>query len=230
MNVTHENMKDKPYMVKPGNYVLLTVTDFGIGMDKKTMERIFEPFFTTKGLGKGTGLGLASVYGIIKAHGGYIDVNSDKGRGTTFSVYLPASERKVEKYAKSADQIVEGQGAILVVDDEDTVLDVGTQLLNALGYEVLAAGSGKEAIEVYNANIDKIDMVILDMIMPGMGGGETFDKLKKINSGLKVLLSSGYSRDGQADEILTRGCSGFIQKPFNMKQLSQRVSEILDMT
>jgi len=228
MNVTHENMKDKPYMVKPGNYVLLTVADSGTGMDKKTMERIFEPFFTTKGLGKGTGLGLASVYGIIKAHGGYIDVNSDKGRGTTFSIYLPASEREVEKYAKGTDQIVEGEGAILVVDDEDAVLDVGTQLLNALGYEVLAAGSGKEAIEVYNANIDKIDMVILDMVMPGMGGGETFDRLKKINSGLKVLLSSGYSIDGQADEILTRGCNGFIQKPFNMKLLSQRVSEILD--
>ena len=228
MNVTHKDMKNKLYKAKPGNYVLLTVRDTGTGMDKKTMKRIFDPFFTTKGLAKGTGLGLASVYGIVKAHGGYIDVDSKKGHGTTFSIYLPGSERKVEKPVKSAKRITEGTGIILLVDDEEMVLDVGVQLLKTLGYTVLEAKGGKEAVEIYKANKDKIDMVILDMIMPGVGGGEAYDRMKEINPTIKVLLSSGYSIDGQATEILERGCDGFIQKPFNMKQLSRSIREILD--
>ena len=228
MNVTHKDMKNKPYKAKPGNYVLLTVRDTGTGMEKKTMKRIFDPFFTTKGLAKGTGLGLASVYGIVKAHGGYIDVDSKKGHGTTFSIYLPGSERKVEKPVKSAKRITEGTGIILLVDDEEMVLDVGVQLLKTLGYTVLEAKGGKEAVEIYKANKDKIDMVILDMIMPGVGGGEAYDRMKEINPNIKVLLSSGYSINGQATEILERGCDGFIQKPFNMKQLSRSIREILD--
>ncbi len=228
MNVTHNDMKGKPYKAKPGNYVLLTVADTGVGMDKKTMERIFDPFFTTKGLAKGTGLGLASVYGIVKAHGGYIDVESEKGHGTTLYVCLPASERKVEEAVKSAEQIIEGSGTILLVDDEEMVLDVSVQLLKALGYTVLEAKGGREAVEVYRENKDKIDMVLLDMIMPDMGGGEAYDLMKEINPEIKVLLSSGYSIDGQATEILERGCDGFIQKPFNMKELSKCIREILD--
>lgn len=227
-NVTDKDMKDKPYKAKPGNYVLLTVTDTGVGMDKKTMERIFDPFFTTKGLAKGTGLGLASVYGTVKAHAGYIDVESKKGHRATFSIYLPASERRVEKLVKSAEKLIEGTGTILLVDDEELVLDVGVQLLKALGYTVLEAKGGREAVEIYRENKDRIDMVLLDMVMPGMGGGETYDRVKEINPNVKVLLSSGYSIDGQAEEILKRGCSGFIQKPFNMKELSRSVREILD--
>ena len=228
MNVTHEDMGGKPYKVKPGDYVLLTVRDTGAGMEKKTRKRIFDPFFTTKGLGKGTGLGLASVYGIVKAHGGYIDVESEKGHGTTFYVYLPASERTVEEAAKSAEQVIEGRGTILLVDDEEMVLDVGVQLLKNLGYTVLEAKGGIEAVEIYRENRDKIDMVLLDMIMSDMGGGETYDLMKDINPNVKVLLSSGYSIDGQATEILERGCDSFIQKPFSMKQLSGSIREILD--
>jgi len=227
-NITHNDMKGKPYKAKPGNYVLLTVTDTGVGMGKKTMERVFDPFFTTKGLAEGTGLGLASVYGIIKAHGGYIDVESKKGQGTTFSIYLPASERKVEKAFKSAAEIIEGTGTILLVDDEEMVLDVGVQLLKALGYTVLEAKGGREAVEIYRENKDKIDMVLLDMIMPDMGGGEAYDRMKEINPDIKVLLSSGYSIDGQATEIIDRGCDRFIQKPFDMKQLSRSIRETLD--
>jgi len=221
-------MKGKPYKVKPGNQVLLTVRDTGVGMDKKTRERIFDPFFTTKGMGRGTGLGLASVYGIVKAHGGHTDVGSKKGHGTTLSIYLPASENKVVEEREIPAEIFRGKGTILLVDDEDMVLDVGEEMLETLGYKVLLARSGKEAIRLYKASKKKIDMVVLDMIMPDMGGGETYDRMKEINPDIKVLLSSGYSIEGRATEILERGCDSFIQKPFNMRQLSQKIREILD--
>ena len=227
-NVTHKDMTGKLYKPKPGNYALLIVTDSGVGMDKKTMGHIFEPFFTTKGLGKGTGLGLASVYGIVKAHGGYIDVESEKGHGTSFKIYLRASDKKATKEKRAAPQILGGKETVLLVDDEDIVLDVGTQMLEKMGYKVLVAKSGKETIDIYKANKHKIDMVVLDMIMPEMSGGKTYDRIKQIDPNVKVLLSSGYSREGKATEILARGCNGFIQKPFNMKELSRRVREILD--
>jgi len=228
-NVTHKDMTGKPYEAKPGNYVLLTVRDTGIGMDKKTMEKIFDPFFTTKGMARGSGLGLASVYGIVKAHGGYIDVESKKGHGTTFTIYLPASSEKIAIKEKELPQkLLKGKETILLVDDEDTIIDVGEEMLKTLGYKVLIARGGKEAIKLYRKNKDKIDMVLLDMVMPEMGGGETYDRMKGINPHIKVLLSSGYSIDGQATEILKRGCDGFIQKPFDVHELSQRIRKILD--
>ena len=226
MNTTHEDMKGKPYDPKPGNYVLLMVTDTGTGMDQKTMERIFDPFFTTKE--RGTGLGLATAYGIIKDHGGYVDVESKKGHGTTFSLYLPASQKRVEEVVKTGDQLVKETGTVLLVDDEDVILEVGKDLLEAMGYRVLLARDGKEAIEVYGKNQDEIDIVLLDMVMPTMGGGEAYDRMKEINPDVKVLLSSGYSIDGKATEILKRGCNGFIQKPFNMNELAEKIREILD--
>lgn len=226
-NVTHMNMAGKQYNPRPGNYVLLTVTDSGMGMDKKTMEHIFEPFFTTKGVGKGTGLGLASVYGIIKAHDGYIDVDSDKGHGTTFKVYLPVSNRKVTGKAELAQEPIRGSETVLLVDDEEMVIDVGRQMLEKMGYTALVARSGKESVEIYQTHKDAIHIVILDMIMPEMSGGETYDQIKKINAHVKVLLSSGYSKDRRATQILGRGCNGFIQKPYTMKRLSLRIREIL---
>jgi PAS domain S-box-containing protein len=226
-NGTHKDMNGRLYKPKPGNYVQLTVTDTGTGMDKKTQKRIFDPFFTTKEMGRGTGLGLASVYGIVKGHGGYIDVKSQKGHGTTFSIFLPASSRKIHKSIEPSSQPINGTGTILLVDDEEMVLGVGVKMLENLGYTALEAKGGREAIEVYNKNKDKVDMVILDMIMPDMGGGEAYDRMKEINSNVKVLLSSGYSLDGQASEILRKGCDAFIQKPFTVKELSGRISEIL---
>jgi len=228
MNVTDKDITGKPYEAKPGKYVLVSVTDTGVGMDKKTIERIFDPFFTAKGLAKGTGLGLASVYGIIKAHGGYIDVDSEKAKGTTFSIYLPATEKEVREEKKFLGELLKGKGTVLLVDDEDMVLDAAEQMLRKLGYEVLLTEGGREALELYKKNQDRIDMVLLDMVMPGMGGGEAYDRMKEINPKVKVLLSSGYSIDGQAEEILQRGCNAFIQKPFNLEQLSQRTREILD--
>ncbi|MEW6328179.1 MAG: PAS domain S-box protein [Thermodesulfobacteriota bacterium] len=229
-NITHEDIKSIVYEARPGNYVLLTVTDTGIGMDKETQERIFEPFFTTKEMGRGTGLGLASVYGIIKAHGGYIDVKSTKGQATTFSIYLPATEKRPQEAIKTTEQFIKkGTGTILLVDDEDAIREVGQELLTAMGYRILVARDGKEAVEVYRKNWQGIDLVLLDMIMPNMGGGEAYDRMREINPDIKVLLSSGYSVDGEPGEILKRGCHGFIQKPFKVSELSRKIEEILQM-
>lgn len=227
-NVTVDEGYVKPYEVIPGRYVKISVTDTGVGMDEATREKIFDPFFTTQEVGTGTGLGLASVYGIVKNHGGFINVYSEKGEGTTFNIYLPASEKEVVEEKKPTGEAVKGEGTILLVDDEEMITDVGELLLEKLGYRVLTARSGQEAIDVYGKKMDDIDLVILDMIMPGMGGGETFDRLKEINPDIKVLLSSGYSINGQAREILDRGCNGFIQKPFSMNEISQIIREHLD--
>ena len=228
INVTDKDITGKLYEVQPGNYVFLSVRDTGGGMDKETRERIFEPFFTTKGLASATGLGMPSAYGTIKGHGGYIDVDSEKGKGTTFNIYLPATEKMIEEKKVLSDELVTGKGTVLLVDDEEMVLEAGEVLLNHLGYEVLLAENGREALELYKKNQDKIDLVLLDMVMPVMGGGEAFDRMKEINTNVKVLLSSGYSLEGEAKEILKRGCDAFIQKPFKMEQLSQKLREILD--
>lgn len=221
----------RPYRVAPGNYVKITVTDTGVGMDPATRQRIFDPFFTTRKVGSGTGLGLASTYGVIKNHGGIIEVNSKKGEGTTFTIYLPATGKEAMEtgaQGKGRDEVVRGIETVLLVDDEDPVADVGAQMLEKMGYAVFVARAGKEALEIYGSNRDRIDIVILDMIMPHMGGGDVYDRLKEINPEIRVLLSSGYSIDGQATEILNRGCNGFIQKPFDLKDLSERIREVLD--
>ena len=212
----------------------MTVTDTGIGMDKKIQERIFDPFFTTKEMGRGTGFGLASVYGIIKGHNGYIDVESGKGEGTTFSIYLPVSEKNVKNAVNfpnivvKADRIVKETEAVLLVDDEEIVLEVGRDLLETMGYRVFSARDGYEALEIYKKNKEEINLVILDMVMPDMSGGKVFDELKKIDSDIKILLSSGYSLDDQISEILRRGCNGFIQKPFSLSELDIKIKEILE--
>ncbi len=227
-NVTHKEMRGTPYTPKPGKYIMIKVKDNGTGMDQKTITRIFQPFFTTKEMGVGSGLGLASVYGIVKGHGGYIDVESEKGHGSVFSIYIPSSEVLIQKDPIVNEHIEEGDETILLVDDEEMIIDVGVQLLEKLGYTLLEARGGREAIQVYQENKNNIDMVILDMIMPDMGGSEVYDKIKTINPEAKVLLSSGYSVDGQATEILKRGCNGFIQKPFNIKSLSRKIREVLN--
>lgn len=226
-NVSHLNIKSNQYNPRPGNYVELTISDSGIGMDRPTLEHIFDPFFTTKEMGRGTGLGLASVYGIIKSHDGYIDVESEKGQGTTFTIFFPATLKALEEPAEAVAELIRGSGTLLVVDDEDLVLDVAANMLEKLGYTALTAQNGTEAVEIFEAHKDEIKMVVLDIIMPGMGGGEVFDKIKTINPDVKVLLSSGYSVDGQAIELLERGCNGFMQKPFTMEELSGKVEQIL---
>jgi PAS domain S-box-containing protein len=212
---------------KPGRYVKITVADTGIGMDQKIKSRIFEPFFTTKQMGRGTGLGLATVYGIVRGHAGMIFVDSEPGRGATFSVYLPASEKDVAREDVVVRETVRGKETILLVDDEAMILSVSKEILSSLGYRVYVAGSGQEAVAIYMEKKGEIDMVILDMIMPGLSGGETFDRLHEIDGAVKVLLSSGYSMGDETQKIMDRGCRGFLQKPFVIAQMSEKIREVL---
>ena len=227
-NVTHLNIKSNQYKPRPGDYVQLTISDSGIGIDQHTLEHIFDPFFTTKEMGRGTGLGLASVYGIIKSHDGYIEVTSERGLGTTFTIFLPASLKAIDGQADTAAELIRGSGTLLVVDDEELVLNVAANMLEKLGYTALKAQNGSEAVAIFEANKDKVKMVVLDIIMPDMGGSDVYDKIKGINPDVKVLLASGYSVDGQAIELLERGCDGFMQKPFTMEELSGKVEQILN--
>jgi len=227
-NLTIDKERFTPYRVKAGDYVKISVIDTGIGMDEKTQRRVFDPFFTTRDMGRGTGLGLASVYGIIKNHEGFINVESQKNRGTQLEFFLPASRKPAPPKQLAVEKLSRGQGTVLLVDDEEMIIDVGKRMLDKLGYETLTAMNGTEALEIYKTRGNDISLVILDMVMPKVSGGETFDRLKQINPTIKVILCSGYSIDGQATEILERGCSAFIQKPFNLKTLSQHIRAVLN--
>jgi signal transduction histidine kinase/CheY-like chemotaxis protein len=231
LETDHVNLDEtyvKQFSVIPGRYVKVSVTDTGVGMDEKTQQRIFEPFFTTKEMGRGTGLGLASAYGIIKGHRGIINVYSEKGHGTTFNIYLPTTEREVRDERIVSKTLPKGHEAILLVDDEEVVIAVTEEILKSLGYHVLTARSGHEAIEKYKANWEGISLVILDMVMPEMGGSETFEGLKEINPEVKAILSSGYSLNSQAIRIMEKGCYAFIQKPFTISSLAQKIRKVLD--
>ena len=217
----------KPFEVSEGNYVKVSVTDTGVGIDRDVIERIFEPFFTTKDVGKGTGLGLASAYGIIKNHNGIIRVYSEINHGTTFNIYLPASELEEAKEIQVITEMVKGDEAILLVDDEEATIQVEELMLKELGYQVIPALSGRQAVELYREKMVDLDLVALDMIMPEMNGRDTYDALKKINPNVKVLLISGYSLNKQIEELMDKGCNGFIQKPFDIIQLSQKLREVL---
>ena len=218
----------KSYSVDPGRYVKVSVTDTGVGMDERTMKRIFEPFFTTKEMGRGTGLGLASVYGIVKGHKGLINVYSEVGHGTTFNIYLPISKKGTKKLSQTQDELLKGNETILLVDDEEIILNVGKEVLGTLGYKVIVACGGREAVEIYRERKEEVNLVILDMIMPDLEGGKTFDLLKEINPQVSVILSSGYSLNGKAEAIMSRGCKAFMQKPFNVYALSRTIRETID--
>jgi len=216
------------YDVKPGKYIKISVRDTGIGIDLMTQKRIFDPFFTTKEKERGTGLGLASAYGIIKNHDGIINVDSEAGKGAVFNIFLPASEKMPERNKVVQKQIQTGKETILMVDDEKMIIEVGREMLTSMGYQVIAADNGEKALEIVTARKAEIDLVILDMIMPKLSGRQTFDQLKAIAPDIKVILSSGYSIDGDASEIMDKGCNGFVQKPFSMETLSNKIREVLD--
>jgi len=227
-NIILDENRVLSYALKPGKYVKIVITDTGTGMDENTRRRIFDPFFTTKGPGRGTGLGLASTYGIIKNHEGIINVFSEKGRGARFDIYLPATEKRPAEEFPAPPKLLKGSETVLLVDDEPAVIMIGREMMEEMGYTVIAAQSGSEALAIYKQYYRQISLVILDIIMPDMGGGDTFDCLKEINPDVNVLLASGYSLEGEAADILKRGCRGFVQKPFNLIQFSQKIREILD--
>ncbi len=214
----------------PGKYVLLMVSDTGRGMDKTTQNHIFDPFFTTKDRGKGTGLGLATVYGIVKSHGGHITCYSEIGQGTTFKIYLPAAKQEQEDETRKeppATVSVKGTETILVVDDDQEILEVTAEGLNDWGYQVLGAASGEQALEIYQQNTSRIDLVLMDLNMPGMGGYRSMQRMMDINPQVRVLITTGYSIT-QAAQPGKPGAAGIICKPFQLKELMLKIREILD--
>lgn len=226
--VTLNDTYCKSYQIKPGCYAKVSVMDTGIGMNESIRQQIFDPFFTTKHKERGTGLGLASAYGIIKNHAGVITVNSQVGHGTKFIIYLPITEKKIGRGIPLGTTLVSGSETILLVEDEEVVMQVGQALLERLGYRVIAAQNGKQAVDTIVKKGDEIDLVILDMIMPEMSGNKAFDLIREIQPAMPVILSSGYSLNGQADAIMRRGCNDFIQKPFTISELSKKVRKILN--
>ena len=217
--------KDK-FDIEPGNYAMMSITDNGCGMTREIIDQIFEPFFTTKSEGQGTGLGLSMVYGIIKNHNGHIDVKSIPGKGSTFSIFLPESTKKILTEITKT-HIIKGDETILVVDDEDNVRELLKTHLEYLGYNVILARDGLEAVKIYKKNVNNIDMVLLDIIMPKMDGLEALRKLKKINPEVRVLIMSGFSQSGKTSDTLNKDTLGFLQKPFTLQKLSEMVNETL---
>jgi PAS domain S-box-containing protein len=229
-NVTLDEEYCKDHVgAKPGEYVMLSVSDTGHGMAKETIEHIFEPFYTTKEMGRGTGLGLAMVYGIVKQHGGYINCYSEVGHGTTFNVYFSAIERQVEpEVDKTGVMPAFGTETILLVDDEEFVRDLGARILRKAGYHLLTATNGKEALDLFEKERTQISLVILDLIMPEMGGKECLKEIRKIDPQLKILIASGLSSDPSLTESPELGARGFVSKPFRVKELLQQVRKVLD--
>jgi PAS domain S-box-containing protein len=212
--------------LSPGRYLEIVVSDTGIGMATEVMEHIFEPFFTTKAIGKGTGLGLASVYGAVKNHSGDIVVRSQSGIGSIFTLYLPLAGEELHQQPVAA-EIVTGSGGILLVDDEEILRDLGRELLENMGYTVYVAADGLQALDVFETHRSEIKLVILDMIMPKLGGKDTFLRLHAQSPDVKVLFCSGFSHEGTGAELVGLGANGFIQKPYTRIQLSQAVADVL---
>lgn len=212
----------------PGRYLCLSVMDTGIGIPRDILPRIFEPFFTTKEPSKGTGMGLSMVYGIVKNHGGSVQVYSELGHGSTFRVYLPVTARPSSDQAHAlAPRVIRGRGRVLLIDDEPVVRQMAARMLVELGYDVLVAGDGVEALEIYRDSWADIDLVLLDMIMPAMGGRECFKAMQQINPNVLALLSTGYGLNGAAQKILDEGVAGFVEKPYDLARLSQAVAAVL---
>ena len=227
-NVFLQEADTAVFQLKPGDFAKISISDTGIGMDAETLKRIFEPFFTTRLKEGGSGLGLASAYGIIRNHGGVIKVYSEPGVGSTFNIYLPSSRKKAAAERSSPhERLHPGTGGILLVDDEPMILGSASEMLKLLGYTVYQAASGQEAVAVYAEKKNKIDLVILDMIMPGMSGAQALMALKDINPDVRVILSSGYSMQGEIQKVMETGCQGFIQKPYSFTELSKIVREVL---
>ncbi len=219
-----------PVKVPAGLYVALSVSDTGTGIPADRLPRIFEPFFTTKAPGKGTGLGLAMVYGIVKNHGGWIDVRSGEGSGTTFRILLPASPEATAAPPPplQPETLAGGSESILFVDDEESLRILAKEMLGGLGYDVGTAANGVEALSIYSSNPGRYSLVILDLVMPEMGGAETFQRIREIDPEAKIVISSGYAVEEKSESLLAAGAAGFVQKPYRLAVLAAAVRNALD--
>ncbi len=224
-----DSLVDELGLESPGTYVKVTVADTGIGMEEDIMSRIFDPFFTTKERGQGTGLGLATTYGIIKSHKGMVKVESEPGKGSAFMFFLPAKKTRaaIPRESEEKNTIINGKGSILLVDDEKGVIEVCSEMLESLGYQVTAVSSGKEAIEALTSAKERMDLVILDLVMPRMNGRQTFEKIRALDPDIKVVVSSGFSREEEIEKMMQQGCDGYILKPFDMSTLSKKLDAVL---
>jgi CheY-like chemotaxis protein len=214
------------FIIEKGLYISMRCTDTGMGMDRETLLRIFEPYFSTRKKSGGSGLGMSVAFGIIKGHGGYIDIESKPGEGTSVTVLLPASERSVEQSADLAAEVTGGTETILVIDDEQDVLDMTKNLLSEYGYIVHTYNSGKQGIDAYSGL--GADLVILDLKMPDMDGREVFSRLKEIDPDVTVLFSTGYAGPDIHQKIMKMGVQGYLEKPFVINTLLLKVREVLD--
>jgi CheY-like chemotaxis protein len=214
---------------EPGDYVMVAVRDTGIGMDRETQARIFEPFFTTKESGRGTGLGLAMVYGIVKQSGGYVWVYSEPGQGTTFKIYLPRSEDAVRAIQRDTIRIEDLRGTerVLLVEDEDPVREVSARLLKRAGYTVVDSKDGQRALDEFDRHHAAFDIVITDMAMPGMGGRELAQRLRSRSPDIPIVFMSGYTDDEELRSSLVDSRALFIEKPFTPELLLSKVREAL---
>ncbi len=230
-NVNRRDLRNKPYVLDRSDYIELRIKDSGVGMSAEIKDHIFDPFYTTKPMmvGKGAGLGMAATYGIIKAHDGFIEVTSEPGHGSDFMIYLP-SIAPAHEDLQPAEKPAKAANTILWVDDEKTGLEIGTQILEHLGYQVIEANSGMEAVAQYRMAHDRIDVVVLDMVMPEMSGVETFERIKSDFPEAKILMASGYLLDAEARRMLEHGADGFVKKPFVIDELHQAIERVIRST
>jgi CheY-like chemotaxis protein len=211
----------------PGRYLLMRVNDTGEGMDKKTLDRMFEPFYTTKGIGRGTGLGLSMVYGIIKNHNGFINCSSEIGKGTTFEIYLPALEFQESKSNEVVSKTqLRGTETLLVIDDEDFIRNLVQEIFSNFGYTILKAADLKQAMEILGEH--PVDLVLLDLMMPEVSGTECLKELLRNDPSLKVVIASGYVPDSSTRKTLEKYARAFVNKPYNAKQMLQVIRQVLD--
>lgn len=216
--------------LEPGNYIEITVEDNGCGMDRETVQHIFEPFFTTKEVGKGTGLGLAAVFGIVKDHGGEVAADSEIGNGTQFRILLPLTDQSKSKpMSEDKQQIIQGKGTILIIDDEEFMRSIADSQLTNAGYTTMCASNGRIGLDIYLENWKEIDLVLLDMVMPIMSGRECLVEILKVNPGAKVVMCSGFTGEIRAQEMSKAGAKAFLAKPYRVSELTSIVYKVLQM-